>query len=63
MPYPEGFVRDAAKANDRLRAEPAASGRFGLGGAGLQHTMPSPEEPECQPPVSRRNRATEPFDR
>ncbi len=48
--------------NDRLRAEPAASGRFGLGGAGLHHTMPSPEDPECQPPVSRRTRAAEPSD-
>ena len=61
--YPEGFVRDAAQAIDRVRAKPAAPGRFGLGGAGLQYTMPSPEDPERQPPISRRNRAVEPSNR
>ncbi len=41
LPYPEGIVRDAAQANDRVRPEPVAAVRFGVGGPGLQHAMPS----------------------
>src|SRR5210317_338595 len=55
----ESSVWDALEANNRLRSEPVADGRPGLGCARLQYAVPSPEDAECEPSLSRWNRAAE----
>jgi hypothetical protein len=44
LPDDGGPVRDGVAADDWIRREPALPDRLGLGCAGFQHTLPSPEE-------------------
>jgi hypothetical protein len=59
----EGAVRDAAQADNRFCAKPAAARRAGLDGAELQHPMSPLKNAERQPALSRRNRSFESLDR
>ncbi len=63
LPDDEGVVRHGAPPDDRVRREPAAADRPGLGGARLQHPQPPPENPQGQHPISRISRPAAPADR
>ena len=57
-PDDESAFRHGAPADDRVRREPVAAGWPRLGGAGLQHAQPPPEDVEGQHPLSRISRSS-----
>ena len=62
LPDHEGAVWYATPPDDRVGAEPVATGRSALGRTRFQHLVSQAEDAERDPSVSRRHRPAQPAD-
>ncbi len=63
LPDAAAALRAATAANDRNAGEPFGTGQSGLAGAGLQHPLPPPADPDRPHPLSPQHRRPPPLDR
>jgi hypothetical protein len=63
MPDAEGALRASTAANDRYDGELSGACRAGLAGAGLQHPLPPPEDPDDPYSLPHQHRRPAPVDR